>query len=162
MRLFIIIGLFVVAITCPALAGCTPHPIGMSEQSFADALLHRMRPMGINDISRVSTVEDRDHYAALGSDLSVFLTPEGGGLKEIGLVLSEPASPAETEKLITASAFTLAKMLESPEKAIRSQLSKDLSLNASGSWNETFGSAVAVFTRSSDGTVVKLGLLTCS
>ena len=143
-------------------ASCSSRPIAMSEQAYADALLKRMRALGVKALNRVGESSGRDHYAAMGAAFSTFLTPQGAGMKEIGFVLSEPSDDRDTQALLTAAAFTLARLSGMPEVAIRSQLAGGSANHASGTWSETFGPAVAVFVRSGDGTVVKMGLLTCS
>lgn len=159
MRLALAALAFVVA--SPALAACVTHPTTETAQGYTSALLKRMRALGVRDVGRVEPTGNGDHYAVVGAAFSVFLQADGAKLKEIGLVLSEPAGRGETDKLLTATAFTLARLSGTPEPTVRKQIAVDSADHASGSWNETFGPAVAVFTRSGDGTVVKAGLLSC-
>ena len=146
----------------PAEAACTLRPMSDSAQSYTSALLKRMRPLGVRDVDRIEPTGNGDHYAVTGASFSVFLKADGAKLKEVGLVLSEPADRAEADKLLTATAFTLSRLSGTAETAIRKQLAADSASHAAGSWNETFGPAVAVFVRSDGGTVVKSGLLSCN
>ena len=144
-----------------ASATCWVGSIDESEQAYASALLHRMHPLGMRDLKHVGMAGERDLYIAAGADFTLFLTPEDGSMKEIGFVLDEPASAIETAKLVTATAFTLADLSGTAEATIEGQLHADWAKRAPN-WNETFGRAVATFTRTDDGTVVKVGLLACT
>ncbi len=156
------LALAALVVASSAMADCKPRSIGQSENAYANALLKRMRPLGVSDIDRVGKVDERDHYAVLGADFSLFLTPDSGIMREIGFVLSEPSSSGETEKMMTGVAFTLGQLSGTAEGEIKDKLYSDSARHSSGTWAEKFGSAVAVITRSDDGTVAKIGLLTCS
>lgn len=155
------------AMTCCCIAGlafgdCRPRLLGETPAAFLQILAKRLRPVGVVDIDRIGHVGTADHYLFLGADMTMFLTDREGMLSEISLVLSTPASEAESEKQIIAAGFALAHLAETAERPVADQLRRSvLSHKENGHWVEREGDAVAVFTRTGDGLVVKFGKLDC-
>ena len=160
MRLALALAALMVA--SPAVAGCVTRAMTDKPQSFTSALLKRMRPLGVRDINRVGPSSSGDHYAVSGATFSLFLQSDGGAMKQVALVLSEPATQQDTDEMLTAAAYTLSRLSGSAEATIRQKLATDSVEHTTGEWIETFGPAMAFFTRSSEGTVVKTGLISCS
>jgi hypothetical protein len=146
-----------------AFGDCRPRLLGETPAAFLQILAKRLRPVGVVEIDRIGHVGGiGDHYLILGAKMTMFLTDREGMLSEIGLVLSTPASEAESEKQIIAAGFALAHLAETAERPVADRLRRSaLSHKENGHWVEREGDAVAVFTRTGDGLVVKFGKPDC-
>ncbi len=161
-RIMALAAALLLVATATAQADCKIRPIGQSEQAYADLLSRRLRPLGVKEIDAIGHSDGRDHLVAIGADFSLFLTPEDDLIHEIGFVLTEPAKSSETEKLMTAVAFTLSNLGGVEETGIKNRLYDDLATHSTGTWSERAGPAIAFLTRMNGALVVKMGLVSCS
>src|SRR5262245_11906517 len=123
-RLFgLMLGLVIFAVECRA--ACTERPLGESKESYLQALLTRMRAVGVKGVLPVKQNADTQMYVMQGTDVRVAVSAEGGLLTRVVTVLSAPTK-AEIDRLLTVGAFTVARFSDIAEAVAKSQLYNEL------------------------------------
>lgn len=147
-----------------AVAECRPRLLDDTEQSFVDAALQRMKPLGVMGFRKLTGFKggEADQWIVAGLHSTMFTKADGGLLEEVGIVLSIPETRAEQQKQTLFAAFTLARLSGKPEVEIEDQIHRsEIAHPSAGTWVETFGAATAVITRAEGGLVIRMGKVDC-
>ena len=118
----IVLGLLVSALPQLGLAACKELPLGETEGSFIGAVMTRMAATGVGDFFPTKTDANGFRmYVLIGSDVRVIVRCDGGLLQEVRTLIGEPTT-AETDRLFTAAAFSIARFSDVTEADAKSEL----------------------------------------
>ena len=164
-RWALIAATLVVACSAPRLgwAACRDKVLGNNEAALVDDAAKRLKPMGVQRIVSVGTIAKKDYYRLEGTKARLFFVAPNGNITDFGVVLNQPASPAETDLQIALAAFLASRISGMPETAARTKLSSSMAARTSdGQWTETLGSATAIVTKSPGLSLILIGQIDCS